>query len=233
MTKIALIDDDRNILTTVSLALKSEGFSVNIFSDGKEALLEIKKNPADLIILDLKMPGMDGMDVLTEIRRTSKTPVIILTSKDNEIDEVVGLKMGADDYIKKPFSQRLLNERVRTLLRRSSKKISMNDRSASDNKEIIIRGELELNLLQHRCKWKNQTIQLTITEFIILKDLALKPGHVKSRDQLMNVAYSDQIYVDDRTIDSHIKRLRKKFRSIDESFDCIETLYGLGYRFRD
>ncbi len=231
---IALVDDDRNILTSVSIALEAEGFVVHTFADGLEALDGIKKNPVDLIILDLKMPVMDGMEMLSEIRKVSKIPVIILTSKDDEIDEVLGLKMGADDYIKKPFSQRLLNERVRTLLRRISeeKKYIEKENSSIEN-EKIIRGQLELDLLQHQCTWKGNEIQLTVTEFIILKDLALRPGHVKSREQLMDAAYSDQVYVDDRTIDSHIKRLRKKFKNIDNSFDYIETLYGLGYKFRE
>ena len=231
---IALVDDDRNILTSVSIALEAEGFNVYTYTDGSSALEGIKNKPVELVILDLKMPVMDGMEMLSEFRKTSKIPVIILTSKDDEIDEVLGLKMGADDYIKKPFSQRLLNERIRTLLRRvSNEKSVIKKEDFSNDIDILVRGNLELNLLQHQCKWKGLELQLTVTEFIILKDLASRPGHVKSREQLMNIAYSDNVYVDDRTIDSHIKRLRKKFRTIDSSFDYIETLYGLGYKFRE
>ncbi len=231
---IALVDDDRNILTSVSIALEAEGFDVYTYTDGSSALEGIKNKPVELVILDLKMPVMDGMEMLSEFRKTSKIPVIILTSKDDEIDEVLGLKMGADDYIKKPFSQRLLNERIRTLLRRvSNEKSVIKKEDFSNDIDILVRGNLELNLLQHQCKWKGLELQLTVTEFIILKDLASRPGHVKSREQLMNIAYSDNVYVDDRTIDSHIKRLRKKFRTIDSSFDYIETLYGLGYKFRE
>ncbi|PPR80045.1 MAG: Transcriptional regulatory protein CreB [Alphaproteobacteria bacterium MarineAlpha2_Bin1] len=231
---IALVDDDRNILTSISIALETEGFKVHSYTDGLEALEGLKKQPVELIILDLKMPVMDGMEMLSQLRKNSKIPVIILTSKDDEIDEVLGLKMGADDYIKKPFSQRLLTERVKTLLRRVSneKKITEKVILTKEN-EKILRGQLELDLLQHRCIWKGKELQLTVTEFIILKDLAMRPGHVKSREQLMDAAYSEHAYVDDRTIDSHIKRLRKKFRNIDKSFDYIETLYGLGYKFRE
>ncbi|MBL42870.1 MAG: DNA-binding response regulator [Rhodospirillaceae bacterium] len=231
---IALVDDDRNILTSVSIALETEGFRVHTYTDGLEAIEGLKKQPVELIILDLKMPVMDGMEMLSQLRKNSKIPVIILTSKDDEIDEVLGLKMGADDYIKKPFSQRLLNERVRTIFRRiSNEKKNIQKENLAGEKEKILRGQLELDLLQHKCTWKDKEIQLTVTEFIILKDLALRPGHVKSREQLMDIAYSDNSYVDDRTIDSHIKRLRKKFRNIDKSFDYIETLYGLGYKFRE
>ena len=231
---IALIDDDRNILTSVSIALETEGFRVHTYTDGLEAIEGLKKQPVELIILDLKMPVMDGMEMLSHLRKNSKIPVIILTSKDDEIDEVLGLKMGADDYIKKPFSQRLLNERVKTIIRRiSNEKKNIHKENLAEEKEKILRGQLELDLLQHKCTWKDKEIQLTVTEFIILKDLALRPGHVKSREQLMDIAYSDNSYVDDRTIDSHIKRLRKKFRNIDKSFDYIETLYGLGYKFRE
>ncbi len=231
---IALVDDDRNILTSVSIALETEGFRVHTYTDGLEAIEGLKKQPVELIILDLKMPVMDGMEMLSQLRKNSKIPVIILTSKDDEIDEVLGLKMGADDYIKKPFSQRLLNERVRTIFRRiSNEKKNIHKENLAEEKEKILRGQLELDLLQHKCTWKDKEIQLTVTEFIILKDLALRPGHVKSREQLMDIAYSDNSYVDDRTIDSHIKRLRKKFRNIDKSFDYIETLYGLGYKFRE
>ncbi len=231
---IALVDDDRNILTSVSIALETEGFRVHTYTDGLEAIEGLKKQPVELIILDLKMPVMDGMEMLSHFRKNSKIPVIILTSKDDEIDEVLGLKMGADDYIKKPFSQRLLNERVKTIFRRiSNEKKNIHKENLAEEKEKILRGQLELDLLQHKCTWKDKEIQLTVTEFIILKDLALRPGHVKSREQLMDIAYSDNSYVDDRTIDSHIKRLRKKFRNIDKSFDYIETLYGLGYKFRE
>lgn len=233
---ITLVDDDHNILTSVSIALDSEGFIVKTFSDGEKALAEFEKKPSDLLILDIKMPKMDGLDLLSKIRKRSNVPIIFLTSKDDEIDEVLGLKMGADDYIKKPFSQRLLLERIRTLIRRSAAKhkkdgtVSFSD---IESEKEFIRGELSLDFSKHICTWKNQKIQLTVTEFLILKTLAVRPGHVKSRDQLMDAAYGDQIFVDDRTVDSHIKRLRKKFRAVDSSFNYIETLYGIGYKFRE
>tara|TARA_Y100000590_G_scaffold456465_1_gene607134 strand:- start:895 stop:1617 length:723 start_codon:yes stop_codon:yes gene_type:complete len=235
---ITIVDDDHNILTSVSIALDSEGFIVKTFSDGEKALVEFEKKPSDLLILDIKMPKMDGLDLLLKIRKRSNVPIIFLTSKDDEIDEVLGLKMGADDYIKKPFSQRLLLERVRTLIRRSGAKHIKDETSSfseneSESEKEFTRGELSLDFSRHLCTWKNQEIQLTVTEFLILETLAIRPGHVKSRDQLMDAAYGDQIFVDDRTVDSHIKRLRKKFRSVDNSFNCIETLYGIGYKFRD
>ncbi|MDC0074656.1 response regulator transcription factor [Alphaproteobacteria bacterium] len=224
---ITIVDDDINILTSLSIFLKSEGFNVFTYSNGLETLNKIKLKESDLYILDIKMPNINGMDLLIEIKKLSSSPIIFLTSKADEIDEVIGLKLGADDYIKKPFSQRLLLERIKTLLRRHVKEFE----STVEN-EIIFNGNLYLNSQQHICRWKNKSIQLTVTEFLILESLAKKPGHVKSRDQLMQIAYSDHIFVEDRTIDSHIKRLRKKFRNVDESFNNIETLYGIGYCFR-
>ncbi len=227
---IALVDDDRNILTSVSMALEAEGFKVRAYADGSEALRALSAQPADLVVLDIKMPRMDGMETLRRLRDGSNVPVIFLTSKDDEIDEVLGLRMGADDYITKPFSQRLLVERIRALLRR--------DRSAKEETQggaeaSIVRGQLMLDPSRHLCTWGGEPVSLTVTEFLILKALAQRPGHVKNRDQLMDAAYGEHIYVDDRTIDSHIKRLRKKFKQIDEGFQQIETLYGVGYRYRD
>ena len=227
---IALVDDDRNILTSVSIALEAEGFEVRTYTDGDEALRGLTAKPVDLAVLDIKMPRMDGMELLSRLRQTSGMPVIFLTSKDDEVDEVLGLRMGADDYIKKPFSQRLLIERIRALLRREQMR---QDKGTADPGSVIVRGDLLLDPARHACTWKGQPIELTVTEFLLVKALAVRPGHVKSRDQLMDAAYGEHIYVDDRTIDSHIKRLRKKFKAVDESFDAIETLYGVGYRFKE
>ncbi len=227
---IALVDDDRNILTSVSIALEGEGFCVRSFSDGAEALRGLTSQPADLVVLDIKMPRMDGMETLTRLRRTSDVPVIFLTSKDDEVDEVLGLKMGADDYIKKPFSMRLLIERIRAVLRR--REAAANPSEENDRK-VIERGDLTLDPNRHHCEWLGRPVKLTVTEFLILESLAQRPGHVKTRDQLMDAAYEDNVYVDDRTIDSHIKRLRRKFKAVDDEFAAIDTLYGVGYRFRE
>ena len=227
---IALVDDDKNILTSVSMALEAEGFNVRSYSDGAEALAGLAQRPADLAILDIKMPRMDGMEVLAKLRTQSRMPVIFLTSKDDEIDEVLGLRMGADDYITKPFSQRLLIERIRAVLRRAE----TGDEAVKPGKEkTIVRGELVMDPERHLCTWKGAPVSLTVTEFLILQSLAARPGHVKSRDQLMDAAYGENVYVDDRTIDSHIKRLRKKFKIVDDAFDKIETLYGIGYRYSE
>jgi len=228
---IALVDDDQNILTSVSIALEAEGYSVRSYSDSKRALGELIDNPPDLAVLDIKMPGLDGMELLNRLRRSSQLPVIFLTSKDDEIDEMLGLKMGADDYIRKPFSQRLLIERIRTILRRAS--IVEKGADDGDGAATIRRGKLLLDPSRHHCSWNGKDVQLTVTEYLILHSLAHRPGHVKSRDQLMDAAYDDNIYVDDRTIDSHIKRLRRKFKAEEDGFDAIETLYGLGYRFKE
>jgi len=227
---IALVDDDKNILQSLSVALEAEGFAVRTYNDGAEALKAMTAQPVDLAILDIKMPRMDGMELLANLRKQSAMPVIFLTSKDDEVDEVLGLRMGADDYIKKPFSQRLLVERIRALLRRGEIARGGADAQAEP---VIQRGDLTLDPGRHQCTWKTQDVDLTVTEFLILKSLAMRPGHVKSRDQLMDSAYGEHIYVDDRTIDSHIKRLRKKFKSVDTDFAQIETLYGVGYRYRD
>jgi len=226
---IALVDDDRNILASVSMTLEAEGFAVRTYTDGAEALRALMQSPVDLAVLDIKMPRMDGMELLEKLRKSSDLPVIFLTSKDDEVDELMGLRMGADDYIKKPFSQRLLIERIRTLLRREVNRGG----TEKGGEAAITRGELTLDPNRHLCTWKNGPVELTVTEFLLLKALAQRPGHVKSRDQLMDSAYGENIYVDDRTIDSHIKRLRKKFKAIDNEFNQIETLYGVGYRYRD
>ncbi len=228
---IALVDDDRNILTSVSIALEAEGFKVDIYVDGTDALRGLSQRPADLAILDIKMPRMDGVKLLAKIREKSSMPVIFLTSKDDEIDEVLGLRMGADDYITKPFSQRLLIERVRTLIRR--RELDANVVMEGANAEVLRRGDLEMDPSRYQCSWKGVLVNLTVTEFLLLKSLAIRPGHVKNRDQLIDAAYGERIYVDDRTIDSHVKRLRKKFKLLDANFTAIETLYGIGYRYQE
>ncbi len=230
MATIALVDDDENILTSVSIALEAEGHTVKTFEDGAAALEYIHATPPDMVVSDIKMPTMDGMELLRRIRQNSALPLIFLTSKDEEIDEVLGLTMGADDYVKKPFSQRLLLERVKAVLRRGQ---AGETPTEEEEKKIMRRGELTLDPMRHACTWKGQPVVLTVTEFLILESLAQRPGFVKSRDALMDAAYDDQVYVDDRTIDSHIKRVRKKFRQVDREFDSIETLYGVGYKYKD
>ncbi len=227
---ITVVDDDKNILTSVSIALEAEGYKVTIHTDGQVALQAMTDRAPDLAVLDIKMPGMDGMELLNRLRRVSAVPVIFLTSKDEEIDEMLGLKMGADDYIRKPFSQRLLIERIRAVLRRTEAAAKP---SSGDDGELLIRGDLRLDPTRHECVWRGAEVQLTVTEFLLLQALVKHTGHVKSRDQLMDAAYGDNIYVDDRTIDSHIKRLRRKFKAADNDFTGIETLYGLGYRFQE
>jgi len=230
MARIVLVDDDRNILTSVSIALESEGYEVVTFTDGISALSSLLNEEPDLGVFDIKMPRMDGMELLRRLRKTSEMPVIFLTSKDDEIDEVLGLRMGADDYMRKPFSQRLLIERIKAILRRKeASEDSDSQRSPEDSS--FMRGCLQMDPLRHKVVWKDDDVSLTVTEFLLLQSLAVRPGVVKSRDQLMDVAYDDQVYVDDRTIDSHIKRLRKKLRKGDPDFTSIETLYGIGYRF--
>ncbi|MBB5714646.1 response regulator transcription factor [Sphingomonas aerophila] len=228
---IALVDDDRNILTSVSIALQAEGFLTRVYSDGETALKALVDNPPDLGIFDIKMPRMDGLELLRRLRERSQIPVIFLTSKDDELDEALGLAMGADDYIAKPFSQRLLIARIRAILRRTEVPQAPGDAGSGDG--TLTRGQLAMDPARHRTMWKGEPVTLTVTEFMILETLAQRPGIVKTRNQLMDAAYSDDIYVDDRTIDSHIKRLRRKFRAVDPSFDAIETLYGAGYRFSE
>lgn len=229
---IALVDDDRNILTSVSIALQQEGFVTKVYSDPATALKAIGDNPPDLGVFDIKMPGMDGMELLRRVREFSSVPVIFLTSKDDELDEALGLAMGADDYISKPFSQRLLIARIRAILRRQE--LARGEATATDGEPEappLERGRLTMDPARHKVRWDGNGVTLTVTEFLILEALAGRPGVVKTRNQLLDVAYSDDVYVDDRTIDSHIKRIRRKFRAADPSFDAIETLYGVGYRF--
>jgi two-component system response regulator ChvI len=228
---IALVDDERNILASLRIALEAEGFKVRTYGDGASALEALTEEPADLGIFDIKMPKMDGMELLRRMRQQSDMPVIFLTSKDEEIDELFGLKMGADDYIAKPFSQRLVVERVKAVLRRFQPKDGQAPQAEAAR--IIERGKLKLDPERHTCHWDQKAVTLTVTEFLILQALAQRPGVVKTRDALMDAAYDDQVYVDDRTIDSHIKRLRKKFKAVDDDFDVIETLYGVGYRFKE
>ena len=225
--KIILVDDDSNILASVSVALRAEGWDVETYPDGEKGLIALQRNSPDIAVLDIKMPRLDGMELLKKLRVSSDVPVIFLTSKDDEVDEAIGLRMGADDYITKPFSQKLLIERIRAVLRRSSLK------NSSEPNKLIKRSELSLDPDRHLCMWKDQEIRLTVTEFLILHSLIFRPGLVKNRDQLIDIAYGETIYVDDRTIDSHIKRMRRKFRAFDKDFDRIETLYGVGYRYRD
>ncbi|MEI2299154.1 two-component system response regulator ChvI [Ensifer sp. MJa1] len=239
MQTIALVDDDRNILTSVSIALEAEGYKVETYTDGASALEGLLARPPQLAIFDIKMPRMDGMELLRRLRQKSDLPVIFLTSKDEEIDELFGLKMGADDFITKPFSQRLLVERVKAILRRAANREAAAANATTTTKASDVpsrsleRGQLVMDQERHTCTWKNEPVTLTVTEFLILHSLAQRPGVVKSRDALMDAAYDEQVYVDDRTIDSHIKRLRKKFKMVDNDFDMIETLYGVGYRFRE
>lgn len=233
---IALVDDDRNILTSVSIALQAEGFVTRVYSDGEAALKALTDNPPDLAVLDIKMPRMDGLELLRRLREKVATPVIFLTSKDDELDEALGLAMGADDYIAKPFSQRLLIARIRAILRRTEA-VATSPEGGGDGAEepqaVLERGQLSMDPARHKVTWKGDNVTLTVTEFLILETLAQRPGIVKTRNQLMDAAYQDDIYVDDRTIDSHIKRVRRKFRQVDTEFDAIETLYGAGYRFSE
>jgi two-component system, OmpR family, response regulator ChvI len=233
---IALVDDDRNILTSVSIALQAEGFVTRVYSDGAAALKAFADNPPDLGVFDIKMPQMDGMELLRRVReiggQVGSMPVIFLTSKDDELDEALGLAMGADDYIAKPFSQRLLIARIRAILRRQDLARGLADvAEGRPEEELIVRGRLTMDPARHKVLWDSKAVTLTVTEFMILEALAQRPGVVKSRNQLLDIAYQDDVYVDDRTIDSHIKRVRRKFRAVDPDFDAIETLYGVGYRF--
>ena len=230
MATIALVDDDKNILASVTLLLEQEGYHVRAYADSAAALPALSATPPDLAILDIKMPRMDGLELLRRLRQHADLPVIFLTSKDEEIDELMGLNAGADDYIRKPFSQRLLLERVKAVLRRND---AHKANAGEAKKESLVRGKLGLDPQRHECTWEGKPVRLTVTEFLILQCLAQRPGFVKSRDNLMDAAYDDQVYVDDRTIDSHIKRLRKKFKLVDDSFEAIETLYGVGYRYRE
>ncbi|GAA0740965.1 DNA-binding response regulator [Sphingomonas sp. ABOLD] len=231
---IALVDDDRNILTSVSIALQTEGFLTRVYSDGESALKALIENPPELAVLDIKMPKMDGLELLRRLREKSQIPVIFLTSKDDELDEALGLAMGADDYIAKPFSQRLLIARIRAILRRTEPAQPVAEGAApAEPAEALERGRLSMDPARHKVTWGGVNVTLTVTEFLILETLAQRPGIVKTRNQLMDAAYQDDIYVDDRTIDSHIKRVRRKFRQVDPAFDAIETLYGAGYRFSD
>jgi two-component system response regulator ChvI len=235
---IALVDDDRNILTSVSIALQAEGFVTRVYSDGAAALKAFAENEPDLGVFDIKMPAMDGMELLRRVREQGGSlgamPVIFLTSKDDELDEALGLAMGADDYIAKPFSQRLLIARIRAILRRQEFARGVAAGTEVEAEPVLLeRGRLAMDPARHKVTWDAKPVTLTVTEFMILEALAQRPGVVKSRNQLMDIAYSDDVFVDDRTIDSHIKRLRRKFRGVDPQFDAIETLYGVGYRFEE
>jgi two-component system response regulator ChvI len=230
---IALVDDDRNILTSVSIALQSEGFITRVYTDGATALRAFADNPADLGVFDIKMPQMDGMELLRRLRESSSMPVIFLTSKDDELDEALGLAMGADDYIAKPFSQRLLIARIRAILRRQELSKTESAPALDAEPDLLVRGRLTMDPARHKVKWDGKDVTLTVTEFLILEALAQRPGVVKNRNQLLDTAYQEDVYVDDRTIDSHIKRIRRKFRAVHPEFDAIETLYGVGYRYEE
>ena len=230
MSSLALVDEDENIVTSLKMIFEYEGYQVRTYFDGQSALPALTDTPPDIAIFDVKMPKMDGMELLRRLRQTSDVPVIFLTSKDEEIDEVIEFNIGADDFVRKPCSNRLLSERVKAVLRRARGGVAGPEEG--DHKPII-RGRLTLDPNRHACTWADEQVRLTVTEFLILQSLAQRPGYVKNRDQLMDAAYDDQIYVDDRTIDSHIKRLRKKFRQVDGEFDSIETLYGVGYRYNE
>jgi two-component system response regulator ChvI len=228
MPMIAVVDDDQNILTSVSMTLEAEGYRTVTYADGHSALDGLQSDPPDLAILDIKMPRMDGLETLRRLREKSDLPVIFLTSKAEEIDELFALTMGADDFVRKPFSRRLLLERIKAVLRRNE----FIPKEAGGTKALE-HGHLRMDPERHTCTWKNEPVLLTVTEFLILQALALRPGVFKSRDALMDAAYDDQVYVEDRTIDSHVKRLRKKFRQVDASCDMIETIYGVGYRLKE
>ena len=226
--RIALVDDDKNILTSVTMALEAAGFAVSAYSDGEQAFKGLLETPADLAVLDIKMPRMDGIELLKKIRERSAMPVVFLTSKGDELDQLIGLRLGADDYITKPFSQKLLLERIRAILRRQE---LLKHPASTDVTQVSALGSLTLDEGRHLCTWKGKPVDMTVTEFMLVKGLTEHPGHVKSREQLMDFAYGEILDVDDRTVDSHIKRIRKKFRDIDPSFDAIETIYGIGYRY--
>ena len=225
---IALIDDDRNILTSLSMALEKEGFNVQTYLDGESALIGLSRTPPDLAVIDIKMPKMDGEELLKKLRKKTSLPVIFLTSKDDEIDELLGLKLGADDYVKKSggFSIKVLIERIRVQLRKKYSNIE-------ETKNIIAHGKLKLDPSQLECEWDGKQLpdKLTTTEFLIVKELAKRPGIIKERSQLMDIAYREDTEIEDRTIDSHVKRIRKKFKKIDTNFSAIETRYGSGYRW--
>ena len=225
---IALVDDDRNILTSISMALEHEGFKVQTYIDAETALAGISRNPPDLAVVDIKMPGMDGEELLKRLRKKTTIPILFLTSKDEEVDELLGLKLGADDFIKKSggFSIKVLIERIKVQLRKKTHNID-------DSKNIIKHGKLVLDSSQLECDWNGKTLpeKLTTTEFLIVKELAKRPGIIKERAQLMDIAYKDNNDIEDRTIDSHVKRIRKKFKKIDQNFAAIETRYGSGYRW--
>ena len=226
---IALIDDDRNILTSISIALEKEGFNVQTYLDGESALIGLSRTPPDLAVVDIKMPKMDGEELLKKLRKKTSLPVIFLTSKDDEIDELLGLKLGADDFVKKSggFSIKVLIERIRVQLRKK------NINNIEDNKNIIAHGKLKLDPSQLECEWDGKQLpeKLTTTEFLIVRELAKRPGIIKERSQLMDIAYREDTDIEDRTIDSHVKRIRKKFKKIDANFSAIETRYGSGYRW--
>ncbi len=225
---IALVDDDRNILTSVAMTLQAEGFATRVYADGEAALKALTDNPADLVVSDIKMPRMNGLELLERLRTIGDMPVIMLTSKDEEADEALGLELGADDYITKPFSPTLLVARIRAILRRATVAAPAPEEAGDQE---VVRGDLVLDAERHRVIWRSRDVKLTVTEFLILEALAQRPGVVKTRNQLLDAAYGDDGFVDDRTIDSHIKRIRRKFRQADGEFDSIKTLYGAGYRF--
>lgn len=228
---VAIVEDEQNIRENVSFALKREGYQVESYADGLAAWEAFESSLPDLVILDIIMPRMDGLELCRRMRTLSETiPIVFLTSRDEEFDRVLGLELGADDYLCKPFSMRELVARVKVLFRRLS---LLNGRAAAEEEELLTIGDLVLDLRRYTARWGERTVPLTVTEFMMLHALVRRPGHVKTRQQLMEQGYPHDTYVSDRTIDSHIKRIRKKFSNLDEAFDQIETVYGLGYRYTE
>jgi two-component system response regulator ChvI len=227
---IALVDDEESLRETVGFALRREGYRVELFADGLEAWQSFERGLPDLVVLDILMPRMDGLELCRRLRALSeRLPILFLTSKDEEFDRVLGLELGADDYLCKPFSMRELAARVKVLLRRAALRAEPEGLS---EERIVEAGRLRLDLRRYQAHWAGVPVALTVTEFTLLLALARHPGHVKTRAQLLEEGYPHDAYVSDRTIDSHIKRLRRKLAEADPAFDGIETVYGLGYRYR-
>jgi two-component system response regulator ChvI len=231
MQSIAVVDDDRDVLDLIRTILETEGYQVRTFPDGAAALDAMRGWRPNLALLDIKMPRMDGIELLRQLRSKSDVPAIFLTGANDEVDELFGFKIGADDFIHKPFSPRVLTERIKAVLRRSGS--ADPEKSAAAQARVLERGQLTMDPQRHACTWKGRAVSLTVTEYRLLEVLATRPGVIKSREALMDIAHDDRVHVGDRTIDSHIKRLRKKFWAVDPDFDAVETLYGVGYRFKE
>jgi two-component system response regulator ChvI len=228
---VAVVDDEKNIRETVAFALKREGYRVNTYADGAEAWAAFKRELPDLAVLDILLPRMDGRELCRRLRAKSEAlPIVFLTSKDEELDRVLGLELGADDYLCKPFSMRELVARVKVLFRRAALAA---DPSRREESKMLRVGALEIDGLRYTARWRGEPLALTVTEFLLLQALARHPGHVKTRQQLMEEAYPHDAYVSERTIDSHVKRLRRKFEARDSAFTGIDTVHGLGYRWTE